>query len=152
MAWVVIRVRGTIHARHDIVETLRLLHLTRPNHATVVPEAETFRGMLNKVQGYVTWGEAEPETVELLLKNRGETENGDRLSEAVITEVVRKKDLAQLTREVLEQGLVRIQGLRPLLRLKAPTGGWRSTKKPFSLGGALGYRGRSINQLARKMI
>ena len=152
MAWVVIRVRGTIHARHDIVETLRLLHLTRPNHATVVPEAETFRGMLNKVQGYVTWGEAEPETVELLLKNRAETENGDRLSEAVIAEVVRKKDLAQLTREVLEQGLVRIQGLRPLLRLKAPTGGWRSTKKPFSLGGALGYRGRSINQLARKMI
>ena len=70
MAWMVVRVRGTIHARHDIVETLQFLHLTRPNHATVLPEAASFQGMLTKVQGYVTWGEAEPETVGLLLQER----------------------------------------------------------------------------------
>ena len=51
MAWMVIRVRGTIHARHDIIETLDFLHLTRPNHATVLPEAASFKGMLVKVQG-----------------------------------------------------------------------------------------------------
>ena len=151
MAWVVIRVRGTIHARHDIVQTLDELHLTRPNHATVVPEAEAYRGMLSKVQGYVTWGEAEPETVGLLLRERGETSDGRRLDEKTIADVLPKGSNGDLTRRVLSDGL-RIRGIRPLLRLKAPKGGWRSTKKPFSLGGALGYRGRAINDLAKRMV
>ena len=152
MAWMVIRVRGTIHARHDIELTLRQLHLTRPNHATVVPEAAAIRGMLTKVQGYVTWGEAEPETVNLLLKERGQTVDGDKLDEKSLANVARAKDLNELTRSILAQGLSRSPGIRPLFRLRAPKGGWRSTKKPFALGGALGYRGRAINDLARKML
>lgn len=146
MAWMVIRVRGTIHARHDIIATLDHLHLTRPNHATVLPEAEEFRGMLAKVQGYVTWGEAEPETVGLLLKERGVTHDGLRLDGAPET------DLPGIAKKVLTQGLSRTPGVRPLFRLRAPKGGWRSTKRPFALGGALGYRGRAINDLARRML
>ena len=152
MAWVVIRVRGGIHARSDILDTLDLLHLTRPNHATIVPEAPSFRGMLTKVQGYVTWGEAEPETVNKLLKERAETLAGEPLDGAALPETVRAKDLSELTRHVLSQGLGRSSGLKPLVRLRAPKGGWRSTKKPFALGGALGYRGRAINALALRMI
>ena len=152
MAWMVIRVRGTIHVGHEINETLAFLHLTRPNHATVVPEAPSFQGMLEKVQGYVTWGEADPETVGMLLKERGETVHGQRLNEQTVSDVVRAKNLSDVTRSVVEQGLVRVRGIRPLFRLRAPKGGWRSTKRPFSLGGALGYRGRSINDLARRML
>jgi large subunit ribosomal protein L30 len=48
--------------------------------------------------------------------------------------------------------MLRTSGLKPLIRLKAPKGGWRSTKKPFALGGALGYRGRAINELAKRML
>jgi len=145
MAWMVIRVRGTIHARHDIEMTLDQLHLTRPNHATVLPEAEAFRGMITKVQGYVTWGEAEPETVEALLKERGVTVEGERLAAA-------GADVPGLSKTILTGGLVRAPSLRPLFRLRAPKGGWRSTKKPFALGGALGYRGRAINDLAKRML
>jgi large subunit ribosomal protein L30 len=152
MAWMVVRVRGSIHARHDIVETLQFLHLTRPNHATVVPEAAAYRGMLNKVQGYVTWGEAEPETVGLLLEQRGETVGGHTITASVLGDELRAKDMGELTRSIAEKGLPSVAGLRPLFRLRAPKGGWRSTKKPFSLGGALGYRGRSINDLARRML
>lgn len=152
MAWMVIRVRGTIHARHDIIDTLDVLHLTRPNHATVLPEAESFRGMLTKVQGYVTWGEAEPETIGRLLKERGETTAGARLDDKTLAEVGPSKDLNELTRNVLAQGLLRSPGVRPLFRLRAPKGGWRSTKKSFALGGALGYRGRAINDLAQRML
>jgi large subunit ribosomal protein L30 len=151
MAWVVIRVRGGIHAREDILDTLEFLHLHRPNHATIVPEAPSFKGMLTKVQGYVTWGEAEPETVGRLLKERGESVQGEGL-DGPLPETVDAKDLAELTKKVLSQGLIRSPGLRPLFRLKAPKGGWRSTKRPFALGGALGYRGRSINELAQRML
>ncbi|HXW66309.1 MAG TPA: 50S ribosomal protein L30 [Thermoplasmata archaeon] len=152
MAFVVVRVRGTIHARRDIVETLRFLHLTRANHATVVPEAPPVRGMLFKVQGYVTWGEAEPETLGLLLKERGRGPDGHPLSgggEGVGAETV---DLAALSRAVADGGLSGVKGVRPLFRLKAPKGGWRSTKRPYTLGGALGYRGRAINDLVRRMV
>ncbi len=152
MAWMIIRVRGTIHARHDIVETLKFLHLNRPQHVTVVPEKPEFRGMLTKIQGYVTWGEAEPETVGLLLKSRGETAGGERLTDANVAESTRTKDLAELTQRVVVDGLPSVPGVRPLFRLGAPSGGWKSTKKPYALGGALGYRGRAINELARRMI
>ncbi|HEV2316469.1 MAG TPA: uL30 family ribosomal protein [Thermoplasmata archaeon] len=147
MAWMIIRVRGTIHARHDIRETLEHLHLLRPNHATIVPERPEFRGMLARVQGYVTWGEAEPATVTELLKVRGTTDEGGQLAANGTA-----ADLGAITLTVLERGLTHAPGIRPLFRLKAPTGGWRSTKKPFSLGGALGYRGRQINDLARRML
>ena len=146
MAWMVIRVRGTIHARHDMIQTLQHLHLTRPNHATVLPETKNMRGMLTKVQGYVTWGEADPETIGLLLKERGKREDGSAITEAP------EADLPKLTASVASGGMLRAEGVRPLFRLKAPRGGWRSTKKPFALGGALGYRGRAINDLAKRMV
>ncbi|MCI4325136.1 MAG: 50S ribosomal protein L30 [Thermoplasmata archaeon] len=152
MAWMVIRVRGSIHARHDIVQTLDMLHLTRPNHATVVREAGEMRGMITKVQGYVTWGEAEPETLSLLLKERGVSVTGERLTDDTARSVARLKDFNDLTRQVLAEGLLRTPGVKPLFRLRAPKGGWRSTKKPFALGGALGYRGRAVNDLARRMM
>ncbi len=152
MAWMIVRVRGSVHARHDVVETLRYLHLTRPNHVTVVPEVPSVRGMLTTIQGYVTWGEAEPETVTLLLQERGETVGGERLNDTTVADLTPGKDLPALTRSVSEKGLTHVPGLKPLFRLRAPKGGWRSTKKPFTLGGALGYRGRAVNDLVRRMI
>jgi len=152
MAWMVVRVRGTIHARHDVVETLRFLHLTRANHATILPEAASFQGMIHRVQGYVTWGEAEPATVEHLLRERGETVDGARVTDESATGVLHAKDVPEVARAVAERGITTVPGLRPALRLKAPKGGWRSTKKPYSLGGALGYRGRTINDLVRRMV
>jgi large subunit ribosomal protein L30 len=153
MAFLVVRVRGGIHSGHEIQETLDFLHLTRANHATIVPEAAQVRGMLHKVQGYITWGEAEPETVGLLLEQRGEAVNGGALTDPhTLEEVVRVKNLSEVTQTVSERGLLSVAGVKPLFRLKAPKGGWRSTKKPFSLGGALGYRGRAVNDLVRRMV
>lgn len=154
MSWMVVRVRGSIHARRDIVETLELLHLTRPNHATVLPEEASFKGMLIKVQGYVTWGEADPATVELLLQARGTRTDGQRLSAPLPSEqeATGSEGLPELSKAVVAGGLARVRALRPLFRLKAPKGGWRSTKKPFALGGALGYRGERINELVRRMV
>jgi len=152
MTWMVVRVRGSVHARANVVETLRYLHLTRPNHATVVPEDPSVRGMLTTVQGYVTWGEAEPDTVSVLLEQRGETAAGARLTAETVAQFAPGTDLPTLSLSVSEKGLTHVPGLKPLFRLRAPKGGWRSTKKPFTLGGAVGYRGRSINDLVRRMM
>ena len=148
MAWIVVRVRGGIHSRQDIRATLAGLHLTRANHATVLPEEPAFRGMLMAAQGYLTWGEAEAETVASLLTARGETRTGARLSSPASGIA----DVTELAASVLGKGLARVTTLKPLLRLAPPKGGWSSTKKPYSLGGALGYRGRAINELVQRMI
>jgi large subunit ribosomal protein L30 len=148
MAWIVVRVRGGIHSRRDIQQTLRELHLGRANHATVIPEEPSFRGMLMATQGYVTWGEAEAETVQALLTARGRTRTGAKLSETGTG----GPKVSELAASVLGTGLARVKTLKPLVRLAPPKGGWKSTKKPFSLGGALGYRGRAINDLVRRMI
>ncbi|MGA8664262.1 MAG: 50S ribosomal protein L30 [Thermoplasmata archaeon] len=152
MAFLVVRVRGTIHAKHEIVETLRYLHINRANHATVIPEVAEYRGMLIRAQGYITWGETDVETVGMLLRERGVTDKGERVTESTLGKELPAKDLSELTSSVLATGLIPVPGLRPLFRLKAPKGGWRSTKKPFGLGGALGYRGAAINDLVRRMV
>ena len=155
MAWMVVRVRGSVHSKHEIGETLRFLHLSRPNHATVVPEEASFRGMLTKVQGYITWGEADEATVGLLLAARGRTPEGKPLappSSSGGAGTPPAADVSALAHSVLTDGLPRVAAVRPLFRLRAPKGGWRSTKKPFALGGALGYRGAAINDLVRKMM
>ncbi len=150
MAWLVVRVRGGIHARRDIRETLDHLHLTRPNHATVLPENPSFRGMLVAAQGYLTWGEADPETVALVLQQRAETVEGRRLDASAAPPGA--SSVAELAATVLRDGLLRVPKLKPLVRLHAPKGGWKSTKKPFGSGGALGYRGPAINELVRRMV
>ncbi len=151
MGWMIVRVRGTIHARHDVVDTLRLLHLTRANHATVVPERPEFRGMITRVQGYVTWGEADPATVGFLLEHRGRTAEGSSVTaERAVS--LGGKDLTEVAAKVAKEGLPPVRGLKPLFRLTPPKGGWRSTKKPFTRGGALGYRGAQINELVRRMV
>jgi large subunit ribosomal protein L30 len=152
MGWMIVRVRGSIHARHDVVDTLRFLHLTRANHATVVPERPEFRGMITRVQGYVTWGEADPKTVGLLLEHRGVTDSGRPLTPDHLAEAGGAKELSDLAARVTKEGLHPVPGLRPLFRLTPPKGGWRSTKRPFTRGGALGYRGRAINELVQRMV
>lgn len=149
MTWAVVRVRGSIHASHENVqETLRHLHLTRPNHVVILKDAPQQAGMIYRVQGYVTWGPVSSETVELLVKNRGATPEGKPFDDA------QAKALAP---KILKEGTSALKGeIKPLFRLKAPKGGWRSTKKTFARGGALGFRPAksrdNIDALIKRMI
>lgn len=140
MTWAVVRVRGGAHVEVSLKETMRHLHLTRQNHAVLLPETDALRGMVNKVQGYVTWGPVSAPTVESLLKTRGITESGVRLDVSKVPSSSGAKDLKGLTDLVAKGGSLGVPGMKPLFRLHPPKGGWRSTKKPYTLGGALGYR------------
>jgi large subunit ribosomal protein L30 len=140
MTWAVVRVRGGIHAERSLNATMKHLHLTRPNHAVILPEREELKGMIHKVQGYVTWGPVSAPTVEALLKSRAYLEGGERLDTAKPPATTGVKDFKGLSELVLKEGSSGVPGLKPLFRLKPPKGGWRSTKKPYTLGGALGYR------------
>ena len=154
MSFAVLRLRGKGDLRHTVKDTLRLLHLTRQNHCTVVPQDPTYRGMLQLVKDYITWGEVDPEVLARLLLKRGR-QVGDRpIDDAFIKDHSKYKSIWDLS-QALAKGdarLSEVRELRPVLRLPPPRRGFRGIKRGFHDGGDLGYRGKAINDLLGRML
>ncbi|AEF96440.1 50S ribosomal protein L30 [Methanotorris igneus] len=154
MAYAVVRVRGRVGVRKDIADTLKMLRLHRVNHCVIVPETDTFKGMLNKVKDYVTYGEINKDTLVKLILKRGRLPGNKRVNEEIIKEKMNMtvEELA----EKLINGEIKLKDtpLKPVFRLHPPRKGYErgGIKKPFSVGGALGYRGEKINDLILRMI
>ncbi|MGA1872615.1 MAG: 50S ribosomal protein L30 [Thermoplasmatota archaeon] len=151
----VVRVRGTLKVKPDIKETLKLLRLNRVNHCVVLPETPEFIGMIRKAKDYVTWGEIESETMELLLRERSEYGGGNRLSDPVVKKNSEFKDIKSLALAVSEGTFDhrKLEGLNQVFRLSPPRkGGYEGIKRSYNVGGALGYRGKDINKLLQRMI
>mgnify|MGYP006286193433 CR=1 FL=1 len=155
MSFAVVRVRGTLNIKPEIKETLKLLRLTRTNHCIVIPDNPVYRGMLQKVKDYVTWGEINQEVMEKLVSGRARIEGGQSLTEKYV-----KKNSDFGTFKDLSQAIAgdkftykNIPGVNPVFRLSPPgKGGYEGIKRSYRTGGALGYRGEKINDLLEKMI
>ena len=152
MSWAVVRVRGSVNVNPKIKETMRLMRLNRVNHCVIVPENETYDGMLKIIKDYVTWGEIDVETTELMLQSSGKTSGN-----AIFTKKELKdssfKTMKALAKNLSEGKVVMrdVPKLKPLFRLHPPRKGYEGVKRSFKEGGALGYRGEKINQLIRRM-
>ncbi len=121
--YAVILVRGRVNMDHQRKKTLDLLGLYRKNYCVIVPANPVYEGMLRKVKDYVTWGEISQEVEELLVKKKQEFDK-------------------------------RKNRPKKFFRLAPPIGGFerKGIKKPYSVGGALGYRGEAINDLIKRML
>ncbi|MDQ1371902.1 MAG: large subunit ribosomal protein [Candidatus Thermoplasmatota archaeon] len=150
----VVRVRGHARVRHDAVETMEMLRLNRPNHCVILPQNATTKGMLQVVKDYVTWGEVGHETVARMLFHRGEITGGGKLTDAYVKENSGHQSILSLAKAVDkgEAKLTDVKGLKPVLRLAPPRGGYRGAKISFTDGGALGYRGAEIDKLVDRML
>ncbi|HIJ16307.1 MAG TPA: 50S ribosomal protein L30 [Thermoplasmata archaeon] len=150
----VVRVRGHARIRRDAVETMEMLRLHRPNHCVVLPQDETTKGMLQVVKDYVTWGEVGHETVARLLFHKGEVAGGARLTDSYVKENSEHASILSFAK-ALEKGEARltdVKGMKPVLRLPPPRGGYRGAKTTFVDGGALGYRGPAMDKLVDRML
>lgn len=148
-----VRVRGGIRGRKDVMDTLRMLGLTRINHCVLVDDTPSIRGMLQKGKDYITWGEVNPETVEHLLRKRARLV-GDRRLEEKLLRMLGLGGFREFA-EALCSGKAKLSdvpGLKKVFRLHPPRKGYRSTKKSFAQGGDLGYRGDRINELIMRMV
>ncbi|MBU1203769.1 MAG: 50S ribosomal protein L30 [Nanoarchaeota archaeon] len=151
----VIRIRGKTGIRKDISDTLKILHLFNKYHCIIVDNKPSYVGMIKKVKDYITWGEINKESLKLLLEKRGRLPCKKHLTKEYL-EKTTKKDFDKFSEDMLNSktSFNEIEGLKPFFRLKPPEGGFerKGIKKPFSIGGALGYRKENINQLIKKMI
>jgi large subunit ribosomal protein L30 len=150
----VIRLRGEVNLRGEIEDTLKMLHLTKVNHAVIINNRPEYVGMLNKVKDVVTWGEISKETIIELIKKRGRLSGGRRFKDETIKELGYDsiEDLAgDLYSVKLE--VSKLHKIKPVFRLHPPKGGFKGgTKRSVGDKGELGYRGDAINSLARIMI
>lgn len=156
--WIaVVRIRGTVNVRKDVEETLKLLRLHKPHHVVLVPLTESYKGMLIKAQRMIAWGEISFETFLKLLREKGRLIGNRRITDDLVREYSKNKfkSIKELAKSIWnkEISFKSIDWLKPVFRLRPPSGGYRgSVKKPFEIGGSFGYWGQRINELLNKMM
>ena len=138
----VIRIRGSVNVARSIEDTLKMLRLTRVNHCVLIPDTPDYRGMLQKVKSYVTWGEITPQTLEGLVAKRGRLAQDER---------VKDKDAKEVAKKIIKSNSVKDVDIKPVFRLSPPSKGYRSIRTDFPKGD-LGNRKEKINELLKRMI
>jgi large subunit ribosomal protein L30 len=147
----VVRIRGK--ARKEIEDTLKMLRLEKVNNCVILPEKPDFKGMLQKVKDFVTWGEIEKEVLVELLKKRLRAKGDKRVDEKMLKELTNFESFESFASALLEEKvkIKDFEGLNPVFRLTPPSKGFKSVKEHWPKGD-LGYRGKEINELIKRMI
>ena len=150
----VIRIRGTTGIRPAAAKTAELMRLNRINHMVLVEDNDVNRGMLQKVKDYVTWGEIDDATVEMILKYRAQLKGHNPLMEEELKDISGYETFKDLA-SAINQGKIKYKDIRdivPVVRLNPPKGGYEAVRKPVGQGGSAGYRGKDINRLILAML
>ena len=154
MTFAAVRIRGKVNINPDIKKTLNLLNLTRANHCTVIQENPSSRGMLQVVKDYVTWGEIEPKTLSKLISSRGKLSGDKEITDKHIKSSTSYENIDKLSEAITKDKIkyTEIPDVKPVFRLNPPKNGLRSVKRTFTKKGSLGYRGKEINALIKRML
>jgi large subunit ribosomal protein L30 len=149
-----VQIRGEVNISGDIQDTLEMLNLHAVNQCTLVPETDTYRGMITKVNDYVAHGEPSADVVATLIRRRGEPETGSTdLTDGWVAEETDYVDVDELAAALVdEETTLREQGLAPSLRLHPPRGGHDGLKHPTVESGQIGkHTTEEIDQLLEAM-
>jgi large subunit ribosomal protein L30 len=151
---VVVRIRGLVSAQREARETLDLLHLSHTNHAVIIDNRPAYKGMLQRVNSYVTYGEPTKETLAIMIQKRGLLAGSKKITEEYLTKIGYKNidDLAEAIVNCKVQ-YSKLPDIQARFRLHPPSKGYKGkTKKGFQAGGEAGYRGEAINALVQRMV
>ena len=140
-----IRIRGLVGKSEKVNNTFQRLRLRKKHVCVLLPERAEIKGMIKKVNNYITYGEIDKETMKELIEKRGKLE-GDKKVGSVDEEFINNLIEGKAT--------LKDKKIKPFFRLHPPKKGFGAggIKKPFKERGALGYRGKEINMLIRKML
>ncbi|QSG02357.1 50S ribosomal protein L30 [Natranaeroarchaeum sulfidigenes] len=154
MTQAIVQLRGEVNMLGDVKDTMDMLNLHGVNHCTLVPETETYRGMITKVHDHVAHGEPSQDVVEELIRRRAEPLEGSAdIDDEWIAENTDYDDVTAFTEALLdEETKLRDEGLSPVLRLHPPRGGHEGIKHPTKEGGQLGkHTTEEIDELLTAM-
>ena len=139
----VIRISGMIKVRKDMASTLDRLRLRRKYSCVIVDMNDVnIKGMLDKIKFYVAYGEIDDETMEKLVKERGESVQGRKMDV--------KLSASEVVKGLRDGKKLSDLGLKEFFRLHPPRGGIDS-KLQYPKG-VLGNNKKDINKLIGRMI
>jgi large subunit ribosomal protein L30 len=112
------------------------------------------KGMLQVAKDYITWGEIDKKHLINLIKKRGKLIGDKELTEDYIKSATSHKNIDKLSQAIINNNFKykEIPEVKPIFRLNPPKKGYTSIKRSFINKGALGYRGKEINNLIGRMI
>ena len=150
----VVNLRGLINTKTPVRKTLEQLKLMRRFNATIIPDNQVSRGMLQSAKEHVAWCKLEAPIAEKLVSKRLEISNGRRVEEPQLKELSGIASFSELANQLVN-GAIRLngsQGFRQFFRLSPPRGGFkRSTRRQYGEGGVLGPN-KDLGKLVEIMI
>jgi large subunit ribosomal protein L30 len=152
MAFIVLRIKGSVNVPYWARYTLDNLNLYRKFWATILPETQESLGMLKKIKDFVAWTNVDASLVKDLLEKRGKTE-GFR-SFKLLPDVGGYHSIEELASAIAKDKvrLSHLQMVKPWFALSPPRGGFKkSTKRSSNQNGILG-EDKELVQLIRRMI
>jgi large subunit ribosomal protein L30 len=139
MAYLVVRIKGTVNIPQWAKMTLDGLNLDKRFRATIVPESDEYLGMLRRVKEEVAWTKADAGIVKDLLEKRGRKTGYKPLSSSDLPKEYKNMD--ELASAIAENkvSMSKLEGIKPWFALSPPKGGFkRKTKTQYAQQGVLG--------------
>lgn len=139
MAYLVVRIKGTVNIPSWAKTTLDGLNLDKRFRATLVPETAESLGMLKKVKDIVAWSKADADMVKELLEKRGRKTGYKPLTKADLPKEYKSIDDLAAAIADNKVAMSKVEGIKPWFALSPPKGGFkRKTKRQYTQEGVLG--------------
>lgn len=152
MAYLVVRIKGTVNIPTWARTTLDGLNLDRRFRATIVPETAESLGMLKKVKEVVAWTKADSGMVKELLEKRGRKAGYKPITKADLPKEYKSIDDLATAIADNKVAMSKIEGLKPWFALSPPKGGFkRKTKQQYTQAGVLGDD-KELAEIVKRML
>jgi large subunit ribosomal protein L30 len=152
MAYLVVRIRGTVNIPHWANNTLDNLNLDKRFRATVIPENPESLGMLRKVKEMVAWTSADATIIKELLEKRGKKTGFKPITNSDLPEGY--NTIEELASAIADNKITlsKIRSIKPWFALNSPRGGFkRKTKTQYSQNGILG-EDKGLTDIVKRML
>lgn len=154
MAFLVVRMRGTVNVPFWALTTLKNLYLNKKFSATLVPETSDYLGMLRKINQWVAWSKADSEIVKTLIEKRGKKKTPKLDTQKESERKDEYKGIDELVNVIVNDKIKFSDqnNIKPWFSLNPPKGGFkRKSKKQFSDGGILGNN-KDLLEIVKRMV
>jgi large subunit ribosomal protein L30 len=152
MAYLVVRIKGTVNIPYWANNTLDNLNLDKRFRATVIPENPESLGMLRKVKEMVAWTSADATIIKELLEKRGKKTGFKPITNSDLPEGY--KTIEELASAIADNKITlsKIRSIKPWFALNSPHGGFkRKTKTQYSQDGILG-EDKGLTDIVKRML
>jgi large subunit ribosomal protein L30 len=153
MAYLVVRIRGTVNIPAWAQTTLDSLNLAKKFRATIIAENSETLGMLRKVKDIVAWTSVDASFIKELLEKKGRKNGYKPIRDSDLPEEYKNiEELAVAIAENKVTTLSKLKSIKPWFALAPPRGGFRrKTKTQYSQKGVLGEN-QELIQLVKNML